>query len=80
MRDGCPFPACVLDDWHDGDHEFGRPYGTLRRIQVFQVLGSVMCDLCPELPAKGMYKDVLGNGWVLCSFCIEEYSEREIAA
>jgi hypothetical protein len=80
MRDGCPFPHCVLEDFHDGDHDFGRPYGALRQLQVFQVLGSVMCDLCPELPAKALYGDAAGKGWALCSFCEGEYSVRLEAA
>jgi hypothetical protein len=80
MRDGCSFPYCVRHDFHDGEHDTGKPYGRLRLIQVFESCGFVMCDICPELPAKKLFVDENGKGWALCGFCIEEYTGREIAA
>jgi hypothetical protein len=80
MRDGCSFPGCVAADFHDGEHDFARPYGAIRLVQVFEVLGFVMCDVCPEMPAKALYVDALGKGWLLCVCCEEEYSVRLEAA
>lgn len=79
MSKGCPFPECVLSDWHDGEHEFdtSEPYGALRMVQEFR--GMVQrCDICPELPAKKLFVDENDKGWALCTFCEEEYSEREV--
>lgn len=83
MTQGCPFPECVLDDFHDGNHDFARPErprGRLRLVQTFErfCAASPHCDL-EKFPgqhrrAGALLMDELGFGWALCQACEEKFT------
>jgi hypothetical protein len=79
----CSMPHCYLEDFHDGDHAFGRPprpRGEIRCTQEFRQLAVLTppCDLhnIPKMlrarDAIGMF-DELGFGWQLCFECVKTY-------
>lgn len=78
----CPFPNCVLDEEHDGDHDFARPARPCGILRVTQEFCSVMansprCDL-EDFPgqhprARALLIDELGFGWALCTSCVAKF-------
>lgn len=74
--DRCPFPRCMGEVEHDGDHVFTRgekPIGMVRQLQTFGA-GWIYCEIHPETQAAGYFADSAGFGWQLCEECKREFS------
>lgn len=75
-RTKCPYPECVLDLEHDGEHDprGTKPRGTIRYIQAIgqYAVMPISCEVCAKPTYRrggALWMDEFNNGWILCAPC-----------